>query len=140
MKEDKTMEKLSLADFRRNHRMTQQELANAIGVSRNYITLVENGKKPFSDKLRQKLSKVSIISDNQTEPRLEPPAACPMCAAKDKELNQSMKIIEMQAKTIADLTCIVKNIKEDNDLNEPVARASGAGNGLKNSPLNKKGA
>ena len=126
------MEKLSLADFRRNHGMTQQELANAIGVSRNYITLVENGKKPFSDKLRQKLSIVSIISDNQTEPRIDPPSACPMCEAKDKELNQSMKIIEMQARTISDQAQTIKGLIADNNLNEPAARASGAGNGLNN--------
>lgn len=37
-------------------KMTQQEMADHLGVSRNYINMVENGAKPFSKKLARKLS------------------------------------------------------------------------------------
>jgi transcriptional regulator with XRE-family HTH domain len=79
------MEKLSLLDFRQRLGLTQQELADRIDVSRNYIALVENGKKPFSDKLKAKLSLVN--NSPSAPPREEPrPAACPQCEAKDAEI------------------------------------------------------
>lgn len=40
-------------------KMTQQEMADHLGVSRNYINMVENGAKPFSKKLARKLSEVA---------------------------------------------------------------------------------
>lgn len=36
--------------------LTQQELSDKLGVSRNYIWLIENGAKPMSDKLAKKLA------------------------------------------------------------------------------------
>ena len=77
-----TATKLSLADFRRERGLTQQQLADAVGVSRNYIALVENGRKPFSDSLRRKLSLVNTPDDNQPAPA----APCPLCAEKDGEI------------------------------------------------------
>lgn len=59
------MQKLSLADCRRELGMTQQELAEKLGCTRNYIAMVESGVKPFSDKLRLKLSNIAPKSSNQ---------------------------------------------------------------------------
>lgn len=59
------MQELSLVDCRRELGMTQQELAEKLGCSRNYIAMVEGGIKPFSKKLRGKLSLVVPKSFNQ---------------------------------------------------------------------------
>lgn len=100
-------------------------MADMLDITPEYVSMIENNKKKTSAKLLNKLG--LILEQSEKRPSsVTVSAACPHCTAKDKELNQSMKIIEMQAKTIADLTSIVKNLKEDNDLNEPVARASGA--------------
>jgi len=37
-------------------RMSQARLAKAIGVDQSYISLIERGERPLSDKLRQKIS------------------------------------------------------------------------------------
>lgn len=116
---------LSLLEVRQSLNLTQVQMADMLDITPEYVSMIENNKKKTSAKLLNKLG--LILEQSEKRPSsVTVPAACPMCAAKDKELNQSMKIIEMQAKTIADLTCIVKDLKEDNDLNEPVARASGA--------------
>lgn len=87
------MEKLSLLDFRQRLGLTQQELADRIDVSRNYIALVENGKKPFSDKLKAKLS---LVNNSPAAPPREEarPDVCPQCAEKDKEIEWLKKQIE----------------------------------------------
>ena len=36
-------------------RMTQTELARRIGVTRSYISMLENGERPLTDELRQKI-------------------------------------------------------------------------------------
>ena len=36
--------------------MTQQELADALGMARPYIAAVESGKRPFSAKLQRKIT------------------------------------------------------------------------------------
>ena len=57
-------EKLTLRDFRESLGMTQQELADSLCITRTYVGLVENGKKPFSDKLRRRLLKVTNPSEH----------------------------------------------------------------------------
>jgi transcriptional regulator with XRE-family HTH domain len=37
-------------------KMTQVELARRIGVARSYISLLENGERPLTDELLQKIS------------------------------------------------------------------------------------
>ncbi len=37
-------------------RMTQTELARRIGVTRSYISMLENGERPLTDELRQKIA------------------------------------------------------------------------------------
>ena len=38
-------------------KITQTELAKRIGVARSYISLIENGERPLTDDLLQKISK-----------------------------------------------------------------------------------
>ena len=45
--------------------MTQKELAEALGVARNYVYLVESGKMPVSKKLDSALN--SLLSRENTE-------------------------------------------------------------------------
>jgi len=37
-------------------RMTQTELARRLGVTRSYISMLENGERPLTNELRQKIS------------------------------------------------------------------------------------
>ena len=52
-------EKFTLREARENLGITQQELAEMLGITRTYVGLVENGSKPFSEKLKRKLLKVA---------------------------------------------------------------------------------
>jgi len=76
-----------------------------LGISRNYVSMIEGGKKPFSDKLRRKLSKVSEEKNapvtvtfedpekgvRESHPSLYPERVtrenkCPFCSQKDSEI------------------------------------------------------
>ena len=37
-------------------KMNQSELARRIGVTRNYISMIETGERPLTDELRQKIA------------------------------------------------------------------------------------
>ncbi len=37
-------------------KMTQAELARRIGVTRNYISMLETGERPMTEEMRQKIS------------------------------------------------------------------------------------
>ena len=37
-------------------RMSQARLARAVGVKQSYISMLENGERPLTDELRQKIS------------------------------------------------------------------------------------
>lgn len=71
------MKRNSLAEFRASIQMTQRELAESIGVSRNYIALVERGEKPFSAKLQEKLSRLSLSG---ASPHAQAPPTMPAAA------------------------------------------------------------
>ena len=43
--------------------ITQQELADKIGVSKSYISMMESGKKPVSDKVRINVAKYYALDD-----------------------------------------------------------------------------
>ena len=51
-------ENLSLVEVRRKLGLTQQELADALGMARAYISAVERGVNPFSKKLRKKICEI----------------------------------------------------------------------------------
>lgn len=55
-------ENLSLREIRERLGLTQQELADALGMARAYISAVERGASPFSDKFRKKVENLSFNS------------------------------------------------------------------------------
>jgi transcriptional regulator with XRE-family HTH domain len=89
----------TLREAREHLGKTQQEMADFLGISRNYVTMIEGGDKPFSDKLRRKLLNFckplpTVVSEkkepdyrvNGTEQKSQTEGTCPACAAKDKEI------------------------------------------------------
>ena len=55
---------LDLGDFRATREArgwTQRELAKRIGCSMGTVTLIEQGKRPISDRLRAKIQKAGIV-------------------------------------------------------------------------------
>lgn len=50
--------KVSLQEERRKLNLTQEELADKLGVTREYLSMVERGAKPLSRKLSQKFSEM----------------------------------------------------------------------------------
>ena len=53
---------LSLREMREQLGMTQQELADALGMARAYISAVERGANPFSEKFRNRVKNLSFAS------------------------------------------------------------------------------
>ncbi len=49
------MKKVDLKTLREQLRLTQAELAEKLGLARTYISMIESGAKPFSEKLRTKV-------------------------------------------------------------------------------------
>ena len=63
------MKKVSnwLYEARTSLKMTQQELANRLGVAKNYIYLIESGRKPLTDSVKsavEKLDKPESLTPN----------------------------------------------------------------------------
>lgn len=56
--------KSDLRFFRESHGYTQDSLAKALNISRNYVYLVEAGKKPLSNKLQRKLEMLERLGDH----------------------------------------------------------------------------
>ena len=50
------MEKSPLRVFREKLKLTQQDLADMLDISRNYVTLIETGAKPMTPKIVKKLA------------------------------------------------------------------------------------
>lgn len=115
------MEKFSLSLFRHSLGLTQKELADRVGVSRNYIALVERGSKPLSLKLKEKLSQLSQntytppsegrkllhLINEATGTTVDPvsstqlPWKCPDCAKKDLEIVRLNRVVENLASALA---------------------------------------
>lgn len=55
----------SLKDFRESRGLTQQALADRLGVAKNYIYLIESGRKPMTAGLRRKLDDLEKGESNQ---------------------------------------------------------------------------
>lgn len=60
-------EKFDIATVRAEKGLTQAQLAEMLDVDRKYISMIETGKKPLSNKLRKKLDK--ILADLQVPER-----------------------------------------------------------------------
>ena len=60
-------EKSTLKAFRESRGLTQQALADRLGVAKNYIYLVESGRKPMTAGLRRKLDALEHGVPNPAE-------------------------------------------------------------------------
>lgn len=52
------MEKVEIKEIRDKLGLTQAEFAEVLGVQRTYVSMVESGKKPLSDKFIKKVDKL----------------------------------------------------------------------------------
>ncbi len=70
------MKKYSLKELRENNNLTQKEVSERLGVNKNYISMLENGTRNPSDKMKNELAKiykcsvVDIFLSIQTTKRL----------------------------------------------------------------------
>jgi transcriptional regulator with XRE-family HTH domain len=107
--------------------MTQQELADHLGVSRNYIALVENGRKPFSDKLKNKLSLVNtdklITTNTSLSHAVIDSVICPHCAEKDAQIFVLERKLDQANESINNLTRVLAQGRA------PVIAVSGVADG-----------
>lgn len=64
-----------LLEARKSLKMTQQELADSLGVAKNYIYLIESGRKPLTDSIRCAVEKLDstpcLTQDGSMEDRIK---------------------------------------------------------------------
>ena len=65
MKLDGNTDLKKLGDFRKVSSMTVTEVANAIGISQSYMSHIENGRRPLTEKLVADLSRVLRVSPEE---------------------------------------------------------------------------
>lgn len=70
------MERYTLKQLREKNELTQKEVSEKLGVNKNYISMIENGSRNPSDKMKNELAKiykcsaVDIFLSTQTTKRL----------------------------------------------------------------------
>ena len=52
------MKKFTLKDLREQNNLTQKEVAEKLGINKNYISMIENGSRNPSDKMKNELAKI----------------------------------------------------------------------------------
>ena len=70
-----------LLEARKSLKMTQQELADCLGVAKNYIYLIESGRKPLTDSIRCAVEKLDLTS----------------CLTQDASMDDRVKAAERRA-------------------------------------------
>ena len=98
-------------ETRTRHRLTQKALANRLGVAKNYVYLIESGRKPLTRAISQKLAELDNpaplrypLTDATTgaaEVREPPP--CAGCAARDAEIARLKCHVDLLMQARADL-------------------------------------
>jgi transcriptional regulator with XRE-family HTH domain len=63
-------------ETRTRHRLTQQALAERLGVAKNYIYLIESGRKPLTKAISQKLSELDTHAPVHLTPVPTPSTPC----------------------------------------------------------------
>lgn len=102
-------EKFDLVSFRAARRLTQRDLAKALDVNWKYISMIETGVKPLSNKLKARLDQLQLDEGalQKDQPDLDK-APCPRCSQKDleisalrEELKDARAVIRDQASALA---------------------------------------
>lgn len=52
------MERYTLKQLREKNELTQKEVSEKLGVNKNYISMIENGSRNPSDKMKNELAKI----------------------------------------------------------------------------------
>lgn len=52
------MKKYTLKELREKNNLTQKEVSEKLGVNKNYISMIENGTRNPSDKMKNELAKI----------------------------------------------------------------------------------
>lgn len=52
------MKKYTLKELREKNNLTQKEVSERLGVNKNYISMIENGTRNPSDKMKNELAKI----------------------------------------------------------------------------------
>lgn len=52
------MKKYTLKELREKNNLTQKEVSERLGVNKNYISMIENGTRNPSDKMKSELAKI----------------------------------------------------------------------------------
>ena len=106
------MEKISnwLLETRKSLKMTQQELADRIGVAKNYIYLIESGRKPLTESIKSAVEKLdrteSLTCDQGLEERLR--RAELRASAAESKLKQVSDTLEVILQMASKLKEVVK--------------------------------
>ena len=90
--------------------MTQKALAEAIGVASNYIYMIEAGRKPLTDAVREQVNKLDRVGRESNLPIKAPPVPVPDPACHYPEglelkeelasLSHRMSVMEGQLDTV----------------------------------------
>lgn len=101
MKGGDVPQKVELRNLRLEMGLTQQELADSLDMNSRYISMVESGLKPCSDKM---LKKVELLVRTKRLAKLSAsvhPEDCPRCAELEVELREARAVIRDQASALA---------------------------------------
>lgn len=56
-----------ISDIRKQLKLTQAEMASALGVTRNYLALIETGRRPEPEALLQAAEKMLLSAADKTD-------------------------------------------------------------------------
>ena len=95
-------------ETRTRHRLTQKALADRLGVAKNYIYLIESGRKPMTKAISQKLSELDTHAPVHSTPPAPPATPCRYPEACDiqaefGQLREEMASITSQLDTVTRL-------------------------------------
>lgn len=87
-----------LFEARKKLKMTQQALADRLGVAKNYIYLIESGRKPLTDSIRSAVEKLdsplSLTPDASLEDRVRAAERrADIAEQKLKQVNDTLDLI-----------------------------------------------
>ena len=91
------IQELNLTNFRQENNLLQKELADFLGVSRGYISMVESGKSHLSkENIKKILSNKSWNSDTLTSNNK-------LSTINLSKIKASLKVIEFEIQNIYDI-------------------------------------